>query len=509
MAMLSGRSSSSTRTENIVTITRTSQQTLLDSVPTALYIDGQWRASTDAGTFVVHDPATGSELAAVADATAADGSAALDAAVDAQKSWARTAPRERAELLRAAFDALIARSEDFALLMTLEMGKPLAEARGEVAYGAEFLRWFSEEAVRVSGRYSTAPDGRMRLLVHKRPVGPCLLITPWNFPLAMATRKVAPAIAAGCTMVIKPAALTPLTTLLFAQILEEVGLPPGVLNVIPTSRAGAVTGPLIADPRLRKLSFTGSTEIGRQLLADSAQQVLRTSMELGGNAPFLVFADADIDAAVEGAVVAKLRNMGEACTAANRFIVHEFVADEFAAKLARKMQRLTVGPGIDPDSELGPLIDQKSRDKVHDLVQDAVTTGASIVTGGQPMPGDGYFYLPTVLSGVGAAARILREEVFGPVAPITTFRDEEEAVRLANDTEYGLVAYVYTRDTARALRMSEELESGMLGINAGVVSNPAAPFGGIKQSGLGREGGSEGIEEYLDTRYVGLADPYA
>ncbi|MFV9452200.1 NAD-dependent succinate-semialdehyde dehydrogenase [Rhodococcus sp. NM-2] len=491
------------------TTARTPRQLLLETVPTGLYLGGQWRPSGSGNTFPVHDPATGRELAVVADATVADGAAALDAAATAQKAWARTAARERAELLRSAFDAVIARADDFALLMTLEMGKPLAEARGEVTYGAEFLRWFSEEAVRVSGRYAAAPDGKTRLLVHKRPVGPCLFITPWNFPLAMATRKIAPAIAAGCTMVVKPATLTPLTTLLLAQVLDEVGLPAGVLNVIPTSRAGAVTGPLIADPRLRKLSFTGSTEVGRRLLADSAQQVLRTSMELGGNAPFLVFADADIDAAVEGAVAAKMRNMGEACTAANRFIVHESVADEFAAKLADRLGRLVVGPGIEADSQVGPLIDQDSRDKVHALVEDAVQTGASIVTGGAPVPGDGFFYCPTVLTGVTADARILHEEVFGPVAPITTFRDEDQAVDIANNTDYGLVAYVYTRDTARTLRMSEELETGMLGINVGVVSNPAAPFGGVKQSGLGREGGFEGIDEYLETRYVGVADPYA
>ncbi|MFC9363623.1 NAD-dependent succinate-semialdehyde dehydrogenase, partial [Rhodococcus sp. NPDC057014] len=482
-----------------MTSTQTTQQALLEAVPAGLYIGGQWRPSETGNTFPVHDPATGRELAVVADATVADGAAALDAAAAAQKGWARTAPRERAELLRAAFDAVLARADDFALLMTLEMGKPLAEARGEVTYGAEFLRWFSEEAVRVSGRYAAAPDGKTRLLVHKRPVGPCLFITPWNFPLAMATRKIAPAIAAGCTMVVKPATLTPLTTLLLVQVLEQVGLPPGVLNVIPTSRAGLVTAPLITDPRLRKLSFTGSTEVGRRLLADSAQQVLRTSMELGGNAPFLVFADADVDAAVEGAIVAKLRNMGEACTAANRFIVHESVADEFATKLAARMQSLVVGPGSEEDSQLGPLIDQESRDKVHNLVQDAAANGATIVTGGQPVPGNGYFYAPTVLTGVSADARILHEEIFGPVAPITTFRDEEHAVEVANSTEYGLVAYVYTRDTARTLRMSEELETGMLGINVGVVSNPAAPFGGVKQSGLGREGGFEGIDEYLET----------
>ncbi|MDF3310599.1 NAD-dependent succinate-semialdehyde dehydrogenase [Rhodococcus sp. T2V] len=492
-----------------MTSTQTTQQALLEAVPAGLYIGGQWRPSETGNTFPVHDPATGRELAVVADATVADGAAALDAAAAAQKGWARTAPRERAELLRAAFDAVLTRADDFALLMTLEMGKPLAEARGEVTYGAEFLRWFSEEAVRVSGRYAAAPDGKTRLLVHKRPVGPCLFITPWNFPLAMATRKIAPAIAAGCTMVVKPATLTPLTTLLLVQVLEQVGLPPGVLNVIPTSRAGLVTAPLITDPRLRKLSFTGSTEVGRRLLADSAQQVLRTSMELGGNAPFLVFADADVDAAVEGAIVAKLRNMGEACTAANRFIVHESVADEFATKLAARMRSLVVGPGSEEDSQLGPLIDQESRDKVHNLVQDAAANGATIVTGGQPVPGNGYFYAPTVLTGVSADARILHEEIFGPVAPITTFRDEEHAVEVANSTEYGLVAYVYTRDTARTLRMSEELETGMLGINVGVVSNPAAPFGGVKQSGLGREGGFEGIDEYLETRYVGVADPYA
>lgn len=510
MATPSGRSSSSTRIERALTTTHTSQrQQLLESVPTGLFIGGQWRPSESGITFPVHNPATGHEIATVADATVADGEAALDAAARAQKAWARTAPRERAEILRTAFDAVTARADDFALLMTLEMGKPLAEARGEVAYGAEFLRWFSEEAVRVSGRYSAAPDGKTRLLVHKRPVGPCLFITPWNFPLAMATRKIAPAIAAGCTMVVKPATLTPLTTLLFAKILEEAGLPAGVLNVIPTSRAGAVTAPLITDPRLRKLSFTGSTEIGRRLLASSAEQVLRTSMELGGNAPFLVFEDADIDAAVDGALVAKMRNMGEACTAANRFVVHERVVEEFATKLAGRMSDLTVGPGVEPTSQVGPLIDQESRDKVHELVEDAVHTGATIVTGGRPVSGDGYFYLPTVLTGVASNARILREEVFGPVAPITTFRDEEQAVQIANDTEYGLVAYVYTRDTARTLRLSEELETGMLGFNVGVVSNPAAPFGGVKQSGLGREGGFEGIEEYLDVRYVGLADPFA
>lgn len=487
----------------------TTSQALLASLNTGLYVNGQWRQASDGHTFVVQNPATGEPLASVASATAEDGAEALTAATDAQKAWARTAPRERGELLRTAFNAVSARADDFAHLITLEMGKPLPEARGEVAYGAEFLRWFSEEAVRVAGRYATAPDGRTRLLVHKRPVGPCLFITPWNFPLAMATRKIAPAIAAGCTMIIKPATLTPLTTLLFTQILQDAGLPPGVLNVIPTTTAGKVTGPLITDPRLRKLSFTGSTEIGRSLLQASAHQVLRTSMELGGNAPFLVFADADIDAAVEGALVAKLRNMGEACTAANRFLVHESIAAEFSSKLTAAMATLTMAPGTDPSSQIGPLIDEPSRLNVHELVLDAVHSGASVCTGGAIPDGPGYFYPPTVLSGVTADARILQEEIFGPVAPIMTFSSEDQAVDLANSTEYGLVAYAYTRDTARTLRLTEEIESGMLGINVGVVSNPAAPFGGVKQSGLGREGGMEGIEEYLQTRYVGIADPYA
>jgi succinate-semialdehyde dehydrogenase/glutarate-semialdehyde dehydrogenase len=492
-----------------VSVTAEHEKKLIASLNTGLYIDGKWREATGGGTFDVEDPSTGEVLTTIASAAPEDGAAALDAAVAAQVDWARTPPRERAEILRRAFDTVTARADDFALLMTLEMGKPLAEARGEVAYGGEFLRWFSEEAARISGRYSVAPDGKARLLVHKRPVGPCLFITPWNFPLAMATRKIGPAIAAGCTMVVKPAALTPLTTLLLTDVLTEAGLPPGVLNVIPTTDAGGVTGPILKDPRLRKLSFTGSTEVGRSLLRDAADQVLRTSMELGGNAPFLVFEDADLDAAVEGAMLAKLRNMGEACTAANRFIVHETVAEEFASRLAEKMAALPVKRGTEDDSKIGPLIDGKSRDKVHDLVGDAVGKGATVRTGGEPAEGPGYFYPPTVLTGVGPDARILKEEVFGPVAPIVTFTEEEQAVRMANDTEFGLVAYAYTRDLNRAVRLTEALESGMLGVNAGVVSNPAAPFGGVKQSGLGREGGFEGIEEYLETRYAGIADPYA
>ncbi|TCN49731.1 succinate-semialdehyde dehydrogenase/glutarate-semialdehyde dehydrogenase [Rhodococcus sp. SMB37] len=480
------------------------ERSLLATLPTGLYIDGRWRDSSTGSRFAVDDPATAEELTTVADASPDDARAALDAAVAAQESWAATPPRVRGELLRKAYEAVIARVDDFALLMTLEMGKALPEARGEVAYGAEFLRWFSEEAVRIDGRYTTAPDGASRLLVLKKPVGPCLLITPWNFPLAMATRKIAPALAAGCTTVVKPAALTPLTTLLFAQILDEVGVPAGVVNVVPTSGAGAATGPLIADPRLRKLSFTGSTEVGRKLLEQASTNVLRTSMELGGNAPFIVFEDADLDAAIEGAVAAKLRNVGEACTAANRFYVHEDVADEFAQRLAARFEAKRVGRGTEDGVDLGPLIDEAGRDKVTALVDDAVRRGATVVTGGAALPGAGWFYRPTVLAGVPEDAEILSEEIFGPVAPITTFRSEDEAVALANGTDFGLISYVYTRDAARMLRIPERLESGMLGINSGVISNPAAPFGGVKQSGLGREGGHEGIDEYLETMYVGI-----
>jgi succinate-semialdehyde dehydrogenase/glutarate-semialdehyde dehydrogenase len=487
----------------------TDERAFIASLPTDLFIDGAWRASSNGDRFDVIDPSTGDVLTTVADASIADGDAALDAAHRAQESWGRTAPRERAEILRRAFDLVTARAEDFALAMTLEMGKPLAEARGEVAYGAEFLRWFSEEAPRISGRYAAAPDGRNRLLVVQRPVGPCLFITPWNFPLAMATRKIAPAIAAGCTMVLKPAALTPLTALLLTEVLREAGLPDGVLNVIPTTHAGAVTGPLVRDPRLRKLSFTGSTGVGQRLIADSAAQVLRVSMELGGNAPFLVFEDADLGAAVEGAVLAKMRNGGEACVAANRFLVHESVAAEFTRRFAERIGAFVPARGTDPTSTVGPLVDAATRDKVASLVDGAVAQGARVAVGGSAIPGPGYFYQPTVLVDVPADADILREEIFGPVAPVLTFRDEEEAIRLANDTEYGLVCFAYTRDLDRGLRLAERLETGMLGVNAGVVSNPAAPFGGVKQSGLGREGGAEGIHEYLETVYVGIADPFA
>ncbi|MBC7591650.1 MAG: NAD-dependent succinate-semialdehyde dehydrogenase [Salinibacterium sp.] len=484
------------------------ERRLLASLETGIFIGGHWRSSSDDSTLAVEDPSTGEVLLHISSATPADGVAALDAAVAAQSGWAATAPRDRAEILRRCFEAVTARADDFALLMTLEMGKPLAESRGEVAYGAEFLRWFSEETARIGGRFAIAPDGRSRLLVMKRPVGPSLFITPWNFPLAMATRKIAPAIAAGCTMVLKPAALTPLTSLLFAQVLSDAGLPPGVLNVIQTDRPGAVTGPLIRDPRLRKLSFTGSTAVGKRLIADAAEQVLRVSMELGGNAPLLVFDDADLDRAVDGAMLAKLRNGGEACTAANRILVHESVAVEFSARLVERMRAHTLARGTDPASKIGPLVDQATRDKVHELVTSAVADGATLALGGAAVDGPGYFYEPTVLTDVPATARILKEEIFGPVAPIVTFTSEEEAVCLANDTEYGLVAYAFTNDLNRGLRLAEQLDVGMFGLNTGIVSNPAAPFGGVKHSGMGREGGFEGIDEYLETRYVGIADPY-
>jgi succinate-semialdehyde dehydrogenase/glutarate-semialdehyde dehydrogenase len=483
------------------------EKRVLDMVPKGIYINGKWQDASDGKTLDVIDPATGKVLATIADASAADGMAAMDAADKAQAEWAKTAPRYRAELLRSAFEKVAAMGDDFALLMSLEMGKPVAEAKGEVAYGNEFIRWFSEEAVRVTGRYGTAPDGKNRIMVLKRPVGPSLFITPWNFPLAMATRKIGPAIAAGCTMILKPAALTPLTSLLFAKVLEEVGLPAGVLNVVQTSRPGDVTGPIIKDARLRKLSFTGSTGVGKRLIADAADQVLKVSMELGGNAPLIVFEDADLDKAVEGAMLAKLRNMGEACTAANRFIVHESVAAEFSKKVADKMAALKVSRGTEEDANIGPLIDEKSRTSVHSLVEDAVAKGAKVLTGGAVPAGEGYFYPPTVLANVPANANILSEEIFGPVAPIITFKTEDEAVKLANLTEYGLVAYAFTENLNRGLRLAEKLEVGMFGLNTGIVSNPAAPFGGVKSSGLGREGGFEGIEEYLETVYVGIADP--
>ncbi|UOQ90455.1 NAD-dependent succinate-semialdehyde dehydrogenase [Agromyces endophyticus] len=480
----------------------TLEASVLDQVETRLFIGGEWIDAEGGKTLAVADPATGETIKEIADASVADGQKALDAAVAAQDAWAATAPRERGELLRRAFDTLMARKEEFALLMTLEMGKPLAEARGEVAYGGEFLRWFSEEAVRISGRYGLNPEGTGRMVVSQRPVGPSFFITPWNFPLAMATRKIAPALAAGCTVVIKPPALTPLTTIAFVQLLEEVGLPKGVVNVIATSTSSKVSGPIIADPRLRKLSFTGSTEVGRSLMKEAAQGILRTSMELGGNAPFVVFEDADLDKAVDGAMLAKFRNIGQACTAANRFIVHESVAAEFSKRVAERVAAFKVGRGTEDGVGIGPLIDDKAVASTDALVQDAVAKGAKVLTGGSVIDGAGSFYAPTVLGDVSADARLLREEIFGPVLGITTFSTEDEAVHLANNTEYGLVSYVFTQDLARGHRMIDRLATGMMGLNTGLVSNAAAPFGGVKQSGIGREGGLEGIHEYLDTKYT-------
>ncbi|AYF98260.1 NAD-dependent succinate-semialdehyde dehydrogenase [Protaetiibacter intestinalis] len=479
-----------------------SESALLAKVPTQLYIGGQWVDGAAGGTIPVHDPATGDTIATIADATPEDGIRALDAAVEAAAAWAATPARVRGELLRAAWELLTERADEFALLMTLEMGKPFAEAKGEVAYGGEFLRWFAEEAPRIQGRYGPNPEGTGRMIVTQRPVGPCFFITPWNFPLAMATRKIAPALAAGCTVVIKPATLTPLTTLAFAQLLEEVGVPAGVVNVITTSTSNAVSEPIIRDPRLRKLSFTGSTPVGVKLLEQAAQGVLRTSMELGGNAPFIVFEDADLDRAVDAAMLAKFRNIGEACTAANRFLVHADVADEFTRRVTERVAAMKVGRGTEEGVTIGPLIDGKAVAKASELVADAVSRGARVETGGEAVDGPGTFYRPTVVSGIAAGSDILREEIFGPVLAISTFTDEADAVRRANDTEYGLVSYVFTRDLARGQRMIDQLETGMMGLNVGVVSNAAAPFGGVKQSGLGREGGAEGIHEYLDTKYT-------
>ncbi|MDR1449370.1 MAG: NAD-dependent succinate-semialdehyde dehydrogenase [Propionibacteriaceae bacterium] len=481
---------------------------LVASLPCGLYIGGHWRSARDDRTLPVEDPATGRVVAHVADASAADALDALDAAAAAQEDWARTAPRRRAEILWAGFHGIQARRDDFALLMTVEMGKPLAEALGEVDYGSEFLRWAAEQAAHVSGRYNPAPDGAGRILVAKRPVGPCYLVTPWNFPLAMAARKAAPALAAGCTVVVKPAQLTPLTTLLFAQTMAEAGLPAGVLNVITASSASRVTAPLLADPRLRKLSFTGSTAVGQGLLKGAADSVLRVSMELGGNAPFLVFEDADLDEAVAGAVAAKLRNGGEACTAANRFYVQSALAGEFARRLAAALSQVKVGPGWDPGVGCGPLIDQAAVERVGALVEDAVARGAEVLTGGSALPGPGHFFAPTVLRGVPRDAPLVQGEIFGPVAPVMEFHSEDEAVELANSTPYGLIAYAFTNDLRRALRLPERIEAGMVALNSGVISNPAAPFGGVKRSGLGREGGAEGIEEYLETQYIGIADPW-
>ncbi|EPR77488.1 Succinate-semialdehyde dehydrogenase [NADP+] [Leifsonia rubra CMS 76R] len=483
-------------------MTNSTETQLLNAVPNQLFIGGQWVAASGNKTLDVTDPATGKVIRSISDASAGDGMRALDAAVAAQDAWAATPARERGEILRRTFDLVQKQRDDIALLMTLEMGKPLAEANGEVTYGGEFLRWFSEEAVRISGRFGNTPEGTGRMIVSQRPVGPCFLITPWNFPLAMATRKIAPALAAGCTVVVKPAALTPLSTLFLAKLFDEAGLPAGVLNVVTTSSSSEVSEPIIADSRLRKLSFTGSTPVGKALIKQASENVLRTSMELGGNAPFVVFDDADLDKAVDGAMAAKFRNIGQACTAANRFIVHSSVAAEFAEKVAARVADMKIGRGTEDGVTIGPLINDKAVDKADELVQDAVKRGATLVSGGKRVEGEGSFYEPTIVSGVPADSDILREEIFGPVVSIVEFTDEAEGVRLANDTEYGLVSYVFTESLARGNRMIDALDTGMMGLNVGVLSNAAAPFGGVKQSGIGREGGSEGIHEYLSPKYT-------
>lgn len=477
---------------------------IVDAVPTNLWLGGTRTPAGNGATFPVRNPATGEVLTEVADASPADGLRALELAHGVQREWAATAPRERAEILRTAFELVRKRAEDFATVMTLEMGKAIGEARGEVAYGAEYLRWFSEEAVRMGGRFGAAPGGNGRILVTKVPVGPVLAITPWNFPLAMGTRKIAPAVAAGCTIIVKPAEETPLTMLLLGEVFAEAGLPEGVLSILPTSQASALSGPLLSDPRLRKITFTGSTPVGKLLVRNSADQLLRTSMELGGNAPFVVFDDADVDAAVEGAMAAKMRNGGQACTAANRFHVSNTVIEEFTDKLTARIAALRVGAGIDPTTDVGPLVNADQRDVVASLVQDAVDRGARVRTGGVAPEGPGYFYAPTVLDRIPSDARVLREEIFGPVAVVVGFDTEEEGITAANATEYGLASYFYTRDLDRAMRVASALDTGMVAVNRGILSDAAAPFGGVKQSGFGREGGTEGVDEYLETKYVAL-----
>ncbi|MCW2959609.1 MAG: NAD-dependent succinate-semialdehyde dehydrogenase, partial [Solirubrobacterales bacterium] len=489
----------------MATTSLTSRETaVLDGVPHDLYIGGDWRPATGGGTIAVEDPSTGETLCEVADATIDDARAALDAACAAGETWRATAPRERGDVLRVAYDLIKERTDEIALLMTLEMGKPISESKAEITYANNFLRWYAEEAVRIAGRFTVNESGAGRVLTMKQAIGPCLFITPWNFPLAMGTRKIGPAIAAGCTVVVKPAKQTPLCMLKLAQILEEAGLPGGVLNVITAEKSGDTMAPLIEDPRTRKLSFTGSTQVGRALIKQSAEQVLKVSMELGGNAPFLVFGDADVDEAVKGAMIAKMRNMGEACTSANRFHVHESLVGEFSRRLAEQMGALRLGRGTEDGVDVGPLINDDAVTGTDELVQDAIGKGATLLTGGEALDGPGHFYRPTVLVDVPADARLLHEEIFGPVAPITSFADEDEAIAQANDTEYGLVAYLYTNDLNRAFRVSERLETGMIGLNQGMVSNAGAPFGGVKQSGFGREGGPEGLEEYLETKYLAM-----
>jgi succinate-semialdehyde dehydrogenase/glutarate-semialdehyde dehydrogenase len=485
--------------------TATLEHAAVQAARKMLYIDGDWRQGSERTTLPVEDPATGEILCEVADATPGDAMAALDAAAVAQPSWARASPQQRANVLGRACREMSSRADELALILTLEGGKPLAESRGEIAYAAEYLRFFAGEALRLGGAYGPSPDGQGRVLVMRQPVGPCLVIVPWNFPLVMAARAIAPALAAGCTLVVKSSRQTPLSTIAVADVLERAGLPPGVLNVVVSSSSAAVTTPLIEDPRLRKLTFTGSTAVGRRLMAQAAERVLRVSMELGGNAPFVVFEDADLEAAAEGALVAKMRNCGQACTSANRFLVAERVAEEFTARLSAKMAGLTVGRGTEPDVQVGPLIDADQCQRLGELVDDALGRGARVVMGDACMLGPGYFYSPTVLDRVPADARLLREEIFGPVAPVASFASEEDAIRAANATDYGLAAFVYTRDLDRAIRVVESVETGMVGLNQGAVSNPMAPFGGVKASGVGRAGGPEGIGEYLETKYVALA----
>ncbi|MCB0864329.1 MAG: NAD-dependent succinate-semialdehyde dehydrogenase [Solirubrobacterales bacterium] len=480
------------------------ERAVIEGVNGQLLIGGEWRDATGGGTLSVEDPSTGGTLCEIADATPDDAKAALDAACDAQAGWAASAPNDRASLLHDVFKLLGERVEELAVLMTLEMGKSVAESKAEITYASEFFRWNAGEALRMEGYYKPAGNAASRVLVMRQPVGPCYMITPWNFPMAMGTRKIGPAIAAGCTMVIKPAQLTPLSMLKLAELLQDAGLPDGVLNVITSSSSGAVSAPIISDPRLRKLTFTGSTEVGQKLIEQSAQGVLKTSMELGGNAPFVVFEDADVDDAVEGAMIAKMRNVGEACTSANRFHVHEDIAEEFATKLAERMGALKVGRGVEDGVDVGPLIDDDQRSKVAELVDDAVGKGAKALCGGAARDGAGYFFEPTVLTDVPDDANLLTEEIFGPVAPVRTFRTEEEAIDAANATEYGLVSYIYTNDIKRGIRVCEALETGMIGLNQGLVSNAGAPFGGVKASGIGREGGNEGIFEYLETKYVAI-----
>jgi succinate-semialdehyde dehydrogenase / glutarate-semialdehyde dehydrogenase len=471
-------------------------------VPTRLLIGGEWTGGRGGGTMSVIDPATEDTLAEVADGTVEDALDAVGAAHAALAGWAATPPRQRAECLRRTFELMTEHGESLARLMTAENGKALRDARAEAAYSAEFFRWYAEEAVRMEGVLMTAPSGANKILVMRQPVGVSVLVTPWNFPAAMATRKIGPALAAGCTVVLKPASETPLTALAIAGLLAEAGVPEGVVNVLPSRKSGAVVSAMLNDPRVRKLSFTGSTEVGRVLLREAAETVVNCSMELGGNAPFIIFDDADIDAAVEGALIAKMRNGGEACTAANRFYVHESVAGQFNATFAARLKALVVGPGLDEATEVGPLVNEDTRSKVAELVDGATSAGASVVTGGRSPDRRGYYYEPTLLDDIPADAAILSTEIFGPVAPVVRFSDEADAIRWANATEFGLVSYVYTQDLRRGLRVSEALDAGMIGLNRGIVSDPAAPFGGVKQSGLGREGAHEGLLEYTETKYI-------